>query len=477
MNIVYNMPEPSQHQKPVVDVTLARQTCRAGGIVVGTIRVTHGTTDPPAGSPRVLVESLQISAAGFCRLDPRWHKIKDKKSDNEKLPEDLPLPPHTTPFWTAGTVELMDLKERTVGRWEDARPKPIILPGRKAHEKKAILRATLSDEVVALEEHQLAFSFRVDLPNDAPHSLVATSCRYYYLIVVRLQTVNDEEPEWIQVPVTVLTADPDRCRDDSYKSAPLQAVAHASGLPTQLTATELNQFDGQYTVNRQGSALYRNVRGVQSMRVEDPNSGRPACVLTIIGSPSQLHPGSRLTLKLDFPRMVQDESWIPCYQASACLQGEEVAISGKGTRKRARRHLFSTAHEQIDHTTECVPLNLLLPETAPCTVTTAAVDISVQCLVDIAVGTTKGDGFRNLRLEIPCHVVHAVSDWERKGEDECEDSLGARVFQELFESRIERSSDPTDSSSFRSNDIQDELKILSLLMADTCGLRPEPSGY
>lgn len=546
-----------QRSLPVdVEVTLARPTHRLGGTVVGTIRVTHrhdgsetdGDDDNdvserrrrrPQHAPRVA--SLQLTAAGLVRLDPRWHAAAARTSssgtkgsrstscDGETtlpLPLDFPLPAHTTPFWTAGTIELTDLQERSFGSWEDIRPKPIVLPGRTAPDTRRGSCGVpgLSQDPVNLAERQLAFTFRVDLPRNNPHSLLATSCRYYYLILVRLQTDADSDPEWIVVPVTVLTAntnnsDPaDKVVDDDDDDEPksprfMQAMAHSSGLPTQLTATELNQFEGQYTVSRQGTALYRNVRGVQSMLVADPATGRPACVLTILGSPSQLVPGSRFTLKLDFPtagaRRDDDggnddgggcgnatpaaaaAAWIPCYQASACLQGEEVALlaggrSGSGARKRvARRHVFSTAHEAIiDRTTECVPLNLVLPETAPCTVLTDAVEITVQCIVDIAVGTTTAGGnshnakvqFRNLRLEIPCHVVHAVADWESSDNDE-EAPAGYVAFREIVESLLpEPTSNPRDPRSFQSHDIQDALKILSLQMAEACGLLPQPSG-
>jgi hypothetical protein len=260
-------------------------------------------------------------------------------------------------------------------------------------------------------------------------------------------------------------------------------MAHSSGLPCHLTATELHKLDGQLTVQRHGAALYRNLsrhhlqRDVQTVTVSDPVTGRTACVLTLSGA-NALHPGSRLSLKFDFP--VRGDSsdgsgWIPCYQVSACLQGQEAALTGTGSRKRARTHLFHAEHEAVDPAaTECVCLDLLLPLTAPCCVRTAHVEISVQCLIDIAVGNAAGSGYRNLRLEIPCHVSHGPTAWEQTEGDEDADAGAVDPFEELFEAAERKSDDPSDPRSFESRDIREELKILSLSMAERCGLRPTP---
>ena len=491
--------------------------------MVGTVRV----TPPPAGasssaaaqSLRSSIDSMQLTAAGFCRLDPRWHgkdELNEKFGDandlrpiNALLPDDLPLPSNTAPFWSAGTIELMELEERTVGNWDEVRPKPILLPERytPGRKKKLEALAALRDrqDRAALEMRQLAFSFRVDLPprEAAPHTLVATSCRYYYTISVRMSLASsnpDAAPVWTEMPVAVYTADRSSSSSSSsslerdYGDAPaLQAVAHSSGLPTHLTAEELHRLEGQWTVNRRGAALFRSVvavgggGGAQSMKVADPSSGRPACFLTIMGA-SPLHPGSRMLLKLDFPTAATNDGeeeeedsasqWLPCFQASACLQAQEVAISSKGVRKRARRHLFCTAHQDIDpKTTESVSLNLMLPAEAPCSVATDTIEIAVECLIDIAVGARTKSSFcyRNLRLEIPCQVTHAVADWERRDEDEEEEWPGKRMYEQIVASGKERSDDPTEPSSFRYKGIVQELKILSLHMADACGLRPRPA--
>jgi len=560
------MASASVHSSPTVEITLSRPFYRLGGTVVGTIRVTappapprpaknaggratqhrqhHPKTNASAAaeqsSLRSSIASLQLTVAGFCRLDPRWHGKDElsQKFDSRKLlssttvtnhdegASDLPpLPSNTAPFWSAGTIELMELRERLLGSWDEVRPKPIVLPERNAPVTKRKLQATLAAAIrgedngaaqTMNERHHLAFTFRVDLPhdNEAPHTLVATSCRYYYTVSARL--VLNRGPEendllssaagcpaavWTEIPITVCTADGSSGEradfDNSTPSPAMQAVAHSSGLPTHLTAAELHRLEGQWTVNRQGAALFRSITtmrgggggcGAQSMKVADPSSGRPVCILTIMGA-SSLHPGSRLLLKLDFPTGYnyheEDSEWMPCFQASACLQAEEVAISSiKNVRKRARRHLFCTAHQEMDPTTtESISLNLMLPVTAPCSVSNDTVEITTQCLIDIAVGLkqTKNNttgGYRNLRLEIPCRVTHAQADWERRDDDEEEESPGKQMYEEIVASSAgaqqERSDDPMDPSSFRYKDIVEELKILSLTMADTCGLRPKP---
>jgi hypothetical protein len=111
-------------------------------------------------------------------------------------------------------------------------------------------------------------------------------------------------------------------------------------------------------------------------------------------------------------------------------------------------------------TTECVPLTLILPETAPCSIATPHVEIAVQCLVDIAILHAKT--FRNLRLEIPCRVQHGLADWEQPRPDEDDNGQSVQVERTLRE-LWQQSQPPTPSiPRFDSRDIVDDLKILSL---------------
>jgi len=101
--------------------------------------------------------------------------------------------------------------------------------------------------------------------------------------------------------------------------------------------------------------------------------------------------------------------------------------------------------------------------------------IVVRCKVDIAVDAPNGTDYFNLRLEIPCHVVRSPigpETAEQEGEDEEDEvePLDELIFGE--DAWKLRSSDPTHPSSFLTNDIRKDLKVLSLHIADRCGLRP-----
>jgi hypothetical protein len=344
------------------------------------------------------------------------------------------------------------------------------------------------------DQQQLIFTFRIAIPHDTPHSLIATSCKYYYLIALRLVSTNNDgycqqtgsatttitsadatSTEWIQMPLSVLTAHPSfsiplPVHDDEGPVAVVQAMAHSTGLPTHLSATELASWEGEYTVCNPTGSSAPNSSIVQSMRVDDPVTGRPVCVLSILGTaPTSLVPGSRLILKFDFPQQPIMESssggsspWMPCASVSACLQGQEMVVTaGKAaSRRRARRFVFGTAHEWVSSTTtECVSLTLILPETAPCSIATPHVEISVQCLVDIAI-SQDAKKFRNLRLEIPCRVQHALADWELPRPD---DDDGQAQVECTLRELWQQSLPPTRSiPRFDSHDIVDDLKILSL---------------
>jgi hypothetical protein len=473
---------------PKVEVTLARPAYRLGSSVVGMIRVTTQPTSTSIGHPRYAVKSLQLIMAGHCRLDERWHNFIPSSARDGHLWEDFPLTENTLCVWSSNRVDLLHLQERAAGRWEDVRPKPIRLPGRPI-----ISPVNNSDHhpdtpahQPPLEHSQLVFSFRVDLPSAssciAP-SLVATSCRYYYTVVVRLVSSSTPEPQWIQIPVRILTADDDSSSHQRYHNTggdSLQAMAHSSGLPTVLTARDLNQWEGRLSSVHHGAVSHgrhviRRTDSVQTMRVTDPETGKPACLLTMIGA-SMLHPGSRMILKLDFPARHgasgSTSDWVAVHQVSACLQGEETAIRLRdGKRTRAHSFLFDTAHERIDPATvESMSMSLLLPPTALCTVQTERVEIHICCLVDICVGQLqKGSiNYRNLRMEIPCQVVHS-SPWETNPEDgdRCNKLVDALDAREQA-----RYTDPTDPRSFTALDIRDELTILALCLADKCHIRP-----
>ena len=226
----------------VVEITLSRPYYRLGGTVVGTLLVVAAAPSS-ALLLRDAIASLKLTVTGYCRLDPRWHGKEEVTALLQRFhstttstqppftdrpePSYPPLPHHTAPIWSSGIMELMDLPERTIGRWSDAQPHPIVLP--RGYRRDDVSTTTPLDvahyhrptagnepqqqqQQLKLEEQQLAFTFRVTLPKHTPHTLVATSCRYYYTVAVQLQKTrrnNSKVVEWTEVPITVYTALPD----------------------------------------------------------------------------------------------------------------------------------------------------------------------------------------------------------------------------------------------------------------------------
>jgi hypothetical protein len=568
-----------------VQILLSRPQYRIGSSkpVVGTILVTHQqsqSTDSSQSSQsihiRTVIESLQVSIVGLCRYDPRWFNSttiemeRKRTASTVNLPIGFVLPPHTIPFWTATEpIELLHVTERTFGKWDDVNPmKPIQLPfttppsAAKSNTNDQV-EASMTDERTRNhsqmeEKDQLAYTFRISIPKhnensiatttsegntalqqqfNMPHSFAGVSCRYYYVIVVRYVLKSTSNPvivEWVQCPIVILPPlhidETNGCSESLASFSKIHVMAHCNGLPTRLSAIELNQYEGQYTVNRNGPALYHDQQSSsingQRMAIVDPTTQLPVGALTLLGTPNNLHPGSRLTLSIDFPMPSQSSNHIttptnnakasiPCYQVSACLQGEEIVMTNVSSRKRttARRYIWDTAHECIDpDTTECVALDLLVPETIPYCIQTRNVERNVQCIIDITIGTTTTNSsssatrkikYRNLHLEIPCHIRPTIQEWEHPNDDNTDDTSSLQAFEQtarkLYNSakqlrdeqqrQIEMDdtttsttlpnpeNDVLDRIEFDTSDIQADLKILSLQMAKICGLKPKPVGW
>jgi hypothetical protein len=182
---------------------------------------------------------------------------------------------------------------------------------------------------------------------------------------------------------------------------------------------------------------------------------------------------------------------------SACLRGEESArrVDSDGAAgpppRRARAALHDAAHEPVDPgCTERACLHLVVPPDASCTLDSDAVQVTTTCTVDVTVGppprgsASGSGGLRNLRLDIPVRVVHPVASYERREEDGCEDPRrSVPSVDQLMRGRgrtppsaESNGADPADPLHFRRHDIAEELKVLSLALADRLGLRPSPPG-
>lgn len=185
-----------------IEVLLSRPAYRLGGSIVGTIRLT-GKKDVDS---RAWFQSARLYVAGRCRVDGRWHNPATYKQIygqiHPYLKDHLDLETTTSDnstfcFWATNVVNLLDLKERTVGHWKDVNPKAMVQKSGLLRECEAAVyedHCYLPEEStrVPLESQHLAFTFRVDLPLDIPHSAVAACVRYSYSVVVSAMTVSNE---------------------------------------------------------------------------------------------------------------------------------------------------------------------------------------------------------------------------------------------------------------------------------------------
>lgn len=342
-------------------------------------------------------------------------------------------------------------------------PQPLDVPKEEDVPKMEVsrdLQRALSKKDVA--QTLMSYSFSLDLPANLPPTITATSCRYYYTVLHRLRFKqngsHEESLSWKECPFSILTTDDEHETVDEenlVSSKPqITAVSHGDTLLCTLKTTEIHDSSGlgQLTVHSNGPTMFRPVslgstRDCQSMRVSDP-SEKPVSVLTVLGA-TKLSPGGRLLLQFDFPDMDKvGNSWAPCYQASACLQGEEMALQRENRktlpkRNRARKLLLSTAHEYVDPAcTDRVCLTLLVPSDAPCSVSTEILDISFWCAVDLTVGSSNGSsigGHQNLRLEIPCTLGHSKSAFESQlNEDERVDDIVDESVDSFYSEDIRR---------------------------------------
>mmetsp|Transcript_12062 Transcript_12062/g.18658 ORF Transcript_12062/g.18658 Transcript_12062/m.18658 type:complete len:553 (+) Transcript_12062:16-1674(+) len=512
-----------------VEIVLSRPAYRLGGTVVGTVRLSPGPLSNI--SPRDLFHSAQVYASGRCRIDSRWHNVKrcanvygthplldsliDDRVENiaaQANEEEFVLSSSsatktvsrdgaTVCFWATNVVNLLELVERDVGCWDDVKPQSLKVCVKEQTDEEGKDEPILDDEdhknVSApdqslrtsrssppLEHQQISFTFRIDLPTDIPHTVTATTCRYFYSVVLCGKT-TEGKLFVVNAPFTVLTAlqqeSNDSAAHERVKLGSCSAVAHSVGLPCHISATELDRPEGQITVNRNVGLCSTISRGnVQTLRVAD-QFGTPCCMLTAIGA-SITSPGGRIVLHFDFPGInVENDgsntnTWLRCQQVSCCLEGEEVATREDGSRKKSRSFLFDTAHEVVEiGFTERISLDLALPLDCPCTVKTDLLDISLRCTVDLTVEQSDGGGgYSNLRLELPCKIVHSA--YADELENETDDDLNKNASLEklmLGSTNESLDTERQQLNQLRTNDILDDLKILSIRMIDNCGLREQ----
>ena len=496
---------------PDVRVFLSRPAYPLGGTVVGTVviqqprRTINGESkNEEITSLRSLLESVTVYVAGFCKIDARWHDCSQyariygrihpqleplsERFDNKLLKQK----DDTVCFWATNGMEALDLPERSDGRlWKNKETdfQSGLRDDEDTNHSDAIEHGEKKDDNSS-SCNILAFTFRVDIPDDLPHSVHATTCRYFYSAHVLVKTATEQRVLKENFRVTSSTGTTDFNEEQIINPAHTRVklgnclgLAHSNGLPCHLSVTEIHKPKGQLVVVQNHCLVmqYRRNNDVQTLKVTN-TSGKPVCVLTIIGSQS-LCPGACIHLQWDFPKE-QTNDWVPCYQVCACLEGEEFAIFEDNSKKRTQSFLFDTCHEWVDPgITDRVSKTLWLSSSgdggngntghfdggaAPCDLKTDIMEVSTWCQVDITIGKEDNysekepSGFQNLSLQIPCRVKLRNSANDEQDEYEMMEQQ-VQPLNELLDNGSE-------NDAFQTNDIRSDLKTLSLIMNElVCG--------
>lgn len=503
---------------PEIQVFLSRPAYPLGGAVIGTVLIQQRQPHRRENL-RSLLESVTVFLGGFCKIDTRWHdcstytKIYGKTHPYLQLLHQkfnaglLDKNEDTVCFWATNGMEALDLPERSDGRrwkknetnFERGLRDDVHVDN---HENDFGIEDDRNSEINdndAIDPNTLAFTFRVDIPKDLPHSVHATTCRYFYTAYVLVKTATEQKVLKKNFRVLPAAASPnsnDRDTNLARTSARVKfgtcfGLAHSNGLPCHLSMTEIHRPKGQLMVVQNHCLVqqYNRNNDVQTLRVSNA-SGQPVCILTVIGSQS-LCSGSCIHLQWDFPTEHHNrndshyiDGWIPCHQVCAGLQGEEFAIYEDGSKKRTQSFLFDTCHEWVEPgVTSRVSKTLWLSSSGdgndgntshfeggapPCNLKTDVMDVSTWCRIDITVReqnnnqmSKEGGGYQNLSLQIPCRVQLRNSSNYDDEHDRIEQQV--QPLNELFDIGTENIAFPTD-------DIRSDLKTLSLTMEElVCG--------
>ncbi|KAG7341149.1 hypothetical protein IV203_023100 [Nitzschia inconspicua] len=392
-------------------------------------------------SLRDQLQSVTIVCAGFCKIDSRWHNVDDyRKIYGPTHPHLLQLcqttfdadllaqSSDTVCFWATNGMEALQLQERRAGRWKNIRT---------VHE-------------VDVKDNVLAYTFRVDLPRDLPHSLHATTCKYYYVAHLLIKTSSQQQ---ILKRPFLVTTDPYATAKSTLQQSQQQSsspsmvpttrvkfgtclgMAHSNGLPCHLSASELARPAGQMTVkhnnNQNNTSRLANNHDCQTIQIRN-SQGQPVCVLRVMGLQTAT-PGCYLHLEWQFDK----HPVVPCYQVSACIQGEERAVMENGTSTRTRSILVDTCHDWVEPgITDTISKSLLLDNGVGinsngtqvgmtedgfplCGLQTDLVHIRLWLQVDITVDGESSSShstsnnnleYSNLSLQLPLHVRHELVD-------------------------------------------------------------------
>jgi hypothetical protein len=418
----------------VLEVTLAETRFSHGDTVAGSLRMGCGPYPT----------TLQVFAAGMCRLDHRWHK-SSTATQKQQQQSDMPyLPPDTFHFWKTDVIDCLALPEREHGVYEQ--PRPIILPGMEELTKRVGTEKCYQYPKLPAQK---AFTFRFALPTDGPPTLVARSCRYYYVLTLIVKCSPDVEEDVLLLPIPVRLIERYESTRRQKNHVGFEIVAHANGFPTTLKTVEWHQLDEQWVSPRR-----LRINNEQRLPINDPNTNEPLCVL-IIANGRNFYPGGSVILQ--FKLETSPTTTVRLVQVSACLRGiETVRPSGAV----AQRLIWDDESRCVDGLSLC-SLTLQLPDTIPYTVSTEYVEITASIIADLITLQEANGEYGNIHLEIPCQVVHQAEQWSDDDEEEDEEDAGVTAFKEALGAGISTS------------DIEKELKILTLSMGECCGIRPK----
>ena len=323
---------------PDVQFILSRPSYPLGGTIVGTIVIRK----PPSqccnnvndnddndnhhhnnGTIHSILESATVYIAGYCKIDSRWHNIGDyikiygtvhpylqMLTSNYDL-DLISQGDDTVCFWATNGLELLQLKERQQGlRWND----PIKYTS--LYEKGQIV----------------AYTFRVDVPQELPHSMNASTCKYYYTANLLIKTKGSANQQQQQVLKRnfQLTTNPTKNHEGISTTTTLNTIrhsqsnrshkiitsrvkfgncigmGHSNGLPIHVSASEIHRPTGQMIVKQVNNRYYQ--QDMQVLRISTQYN-QPVCIMTIIGLQS-ICPGSQIHFIWDFPKQYSVEDII-----------------------------------------------------------------------------------------------------------------------------------------------------------------------
>ena len=297
------------------------------------------------------------------------------------------------------------------------------------------------------QRHEMAFTFRSTLPDDAPPSASTATARYFYSAVVCIETGPYEGDETIlmQAPFAVTQCPSggisigalsdghnslgarvkvgtlevkSRCNRNADTNANADTtsvggggqddnpkVTNAIQPPCYVPPTEWHQ-PAKLSVDRD-FGLCSTAGGssdVKSLRIVNQD-GIPCCVLTLVGT-TTMRPGGRAMIRCDFakdvvlrrrsPTAADDDgvdseknspaSLLPCYRVSAILHGEEYALNEDGTSRRTRSYAFDSSHVRVEPgCTDSVSLDICLPLGCPISMHSDLVKVVTTCKIVLTV--------------------------------------------------------------------------------------------